>query len=429
MMKLTPAHQCQDRGLVSSSMAEEAMVAVRNLPDDAIPERTDSVPYPEVLPYPEDVLFPDDIEPEVKYATMPYHPGPGLGQGLEPRPDDAPTVTSPSHVQEGEFRAPAPPFLDPWSNGRQRPGVGSDIREDTLSSSTSSIDASNNPDYNCFSEAPIHVRPLQPCVSGPPRSPNHIATMATTVHQLETTLNQARARARTRDSMSPIPPKPNLRDSVGSSTAASVRSSLSDLHRERNSTFDAVSPLSHRTPSYPPDFQAQAHRHSQGHELSPHVEPLFARPSTLVAEGPVEDGLEPVVQVTGVPDGLMPVVVDEPATPPLDLVAQLGGCEITMDSSYYQFKGFCVGGMEVLQGGLGVKHIKKQVGILPGQPEFHLHRSSPLYHRALRRETLRSRNANRVPTSLSGRRSRETSTTRASSSMHPLLRTRRENTR
>lgn len=363
-MKLTPAHQDRDRESVSSSLALEGAVTIRSPSNDAIPKRTDSVPYPGVLPYPEDVPFPEDMEPEVKYATMPYHPGPL--PDVEPRSANTPTGTPLSQVQKGNPPAPPLPFLDAWSDGFQRPGVSPENRRDTLRSSNSSIDISNNSDYNCFPEVPRHVRPLQPSVPGPPRSPNHIATIATTVHGLEQTLDQARARARARDSMSPISPMPNPRDSVGSSTAASVRSSVSDPRRERNSTFDIVSPLSHKAPSYPLGFQAQAQNHSQGQERSAHVEPLFARPNTSIAASPAEDGLEPVVHVPGVPDGLMPVVVEsgaEPPAPPLDPAAQLGGCEITMDSSYYQFKGFCVGGMEVLQGGLGVKHIKKQVGI------------------------------------------------------------------
>lgn len=101
--------------------------------------------------------------------------------------------------------------------------------------------------------------------------------------------------------------------------------------------------------------------------------PSAARSSSLKIAGALplllrhkdDDGMQPVVLPLPalVPDGLMPVEEKEACEPglvPLGVEALLGGCELGLGSSYYQFKD-CAGAMEIMQGGLGVKYIKKQV--------------------------------------------------------------------
>jgi hypothetical protein len=87
-----------------------------------------------------------------------------------------------------------------------------------------------------------------------------------------------------------------------------------------------------------------------------------------------QPGLEPVVlgdgSAPGPPNGgpSSPVVLREP------------NCAITVDSSFYQLKGFCDGAKDIIRGGVGVKKIKKAV-------------SSPrtLQHHRIRKLTVHTR--------------------------------------
>lgn len=342
-MQLPPPHLDHDLESVSSSMTAGQAVMVRQPSDDDIPPRRESLPYPE------------GPEPDVKYATMPYPSAPN---------PDSPRVAHLPSVQEEEPPPPPPPFLDPWSQGSQNPSEEPDRRRDVIASSNSTLGPSTNSDYNSSPMITSNAKSPKPSSAVAPRSPNYIVTTAPAISQLEHAVGLPRYSGR--DSISPIPPMPNLRDSVGSSTNASARSSVSDARRERDSTFDIVSPISpmNRTSGYSLDSPTQ----SQSQKQSPHVPPLFTRPGTSFSANSVNDGMETVIlPMPSVPDGLIPVEVEvevsEPVSPLPEPEAQLGGCGIHLDSSYYQFKGFCNGAMEITQGGLGVKHIKKQVSI------------------------------------------------------------------
>lgn len=67
----------------------------------------------------------------------------------------------------------------------------------------------------------------------------------------------------------------------------------------------------------------------------------------------------------GVLDGLIPV--EEEGGPvgnetvEKGLERQLGSCVMKLHCSFYQLKGFCAGATEIVQGGLGIRHIRKQV--------------------------------------------------------------------
>jgi len=79
----------------------------------------------------------------------------------------------------------------------------------------------------------------------------------------------------------------------------------------------------------------------------------------IVAQNAEEQpGLEPVIRGNGSApgsDGGPPVVLREP------------NCAITVDSSFYQLKGFCDGAKDIIRGGVGVKKVRKVVGSSPFQ--------------------------------------------------------------
>lgn len=405
-MKLAPPHPDHHdlESLASSIAAEPAAVMVRQPSEDVIPWRRESLPYPE------------DTEPPVKYAIMPYPSGPS--PDLEPRRAESPSVALLRSVQEKEPAPRLPPFIDPWSHRF--------LDQDTVASSDSALASSNNSEYNAASPiiAGRASKPSRPSSAVPLRSPNRISTTSTTStmgHQLEQPGGLARFGAR--NSISPLqPPRPpNSRGSVGSSTNASARSSVSDPRRESHLTFDmVVSPISpmNRTSGYS-DFQSQGQ--------SPHVYPLFTRLAASAPASPQNDDPEPVIFPTiSIPDGLIPVEEDAvaSASPLLDPEAQLGGCSINLDSSFYQFKGFCEGAMEITRGGLGIRHIKKQVSIYAG-----LFGQTPSWltiscGRVSHRETSRLRNARYVPSSWSGKPLRGMSRTKVSFPWGLLTRTR-----
>lgn len=344
----------------SSPAVAEPSIVIRQSSDNLVPQHGESLPYPA------------DTEPEVKYAPMPYPTD--LNQDFEYRPSNLPSVVQLPSVREEEPLPPPPPLLDPWSDGSHKYGEGLDQGREIVASPDSAIGSENNSDYYSSSPAMTgHSTFTQPPI--PPRDPNRIITTATLGHSLEQTAGLARYRGR--DSISPISPRMNPRDSVASSANTSIRSSVSSHRRDRDSYFEAVSPVSPaaRAPTYLFDFQTQ----NQGH--SPHVPPLFAPRSASTSMGPVGDGLEPVVlPMPSIPDGLMPVEEEEieaPVSPLPDPESEFGGCAVKSNSSFHQFKGFCVGAVEAIQGGLGIKHIKKQVRVSPAGWSWLPHRDRP----------------------------------------------------
>lgn len=384
---------------ISSPPVAEPTISIRQPSDDSVPQRREPLPYPE------------ETEPEVKYASMPYPTD--LNQDFEYRLVDLPPVVQLPSVREEESPPPPPPLLDPWSNGSHSFGEGLDQRREAVASPDSAIGSEHNSDYNSSPVMTGHSKYTQPLI--PPRDPNRINTTATLGHSLEQTT--AWARYRGRDSISPISPRMNPRDSIASSANTSIRSSVSSQRRdrERDSYCEVASPVSPvaRAPTYASDFQTQ----NQG--PSPHVPPLFAPRGGSTSLSLVGDGLEPVVlPMPSVPDGLIPVEEEqmaEPVSPLPDPESQLGGCAIKSSSSFHHFKGFCAGAIEVIQGGLGIKHIKKQVRASTFRSDSHTITSADHFvYRVLPPVRSRLQSARRVISSLSGKPLSGMSTTRVS---------------
>lgn len=79
-----------------------------------------------------------------------------------------------------------------------------------------------------------------------------------------------------------------------------------------------------------------------------------------------QPGLEPMIRtpqrpIVAMDDGLIPVEPDKPLPTVPELPNRPQDCTITLNSSFYQLKGFCEGAKEVVRGGIGVKKTKKQV--------------------------------------------------------------------
>lgn len=272
---------------------------------------------------------------------MPWPPG----QEFEARQAESPVPQILPTVQEEEPSAPPHRMLDPWSQRSEDIEQGLELiaqRREHATYSDSAIGSEANSEHAYSPNITGQMKPpQQPAV--PPKSPSRIITPASLSPSVEQTISIVRAH-HGRESISPISQRLN-RDSVASSADTSLHSSVSDYRsRERDSYFDTASPVS---------------------PTSPHVRPLFAQTSSSTPTAHVNESLEPVMLPAPgiIPDGLMLAEEDttQPVWPFLAAEMQLGGCAISLHSSYYQFGGFCKGAMEIIQGGLGIKHIKKQV--------------------------------------------------------------------
>lgn len=316
-----------------------------------------SLPYRQSTPYPEDVQGDRD-----EYAAQ-WPPS----RVFDTRqPDTPPGFPLPTVLEEG-----SPPehsvMLDPWSRRSQDIEEGLELirrRRETSSCSDSAIGSEANSEHT---DSPSIIgqqqqqQEKQPPV--PPKSPARLVTPTATLGpSFEQTASFVRSYYG-RDSISPRPQQQRDSGALSLSTNASLRSS-----REGDSYFEAVSPLSSST-STRGLAESEASLNFRPRDRSPvqslHVLPLFTAQAfdsspTSQAGQPI-GGMEPVVLP---PPGLMMVEEKqacEPMGPLLDLEEKLGGCAINLNSSYYQFKGFCAGAVEIIQGGLGIKRIKKQV--------------------------------------------------------------------
>lgn len=318
-------------------------VVVRQPSDEVRPQHEQSPPYPDDT----------DAVRLVKYS-MPWPPGQEStdSQILPPVREEEP--------------APRPvSLLDPWFQRFQDLEQGLELiaqRREHASSSDSAIGSEVDSQQTYSPSLTIVPPPSLPAV--PPKSPYRILTHPTRGPTFEQTVNFIRYH-HGRESVSPLSPQHN-REFLASSENMSLQSSISD-HRscERDSYFDAVSPMTptHRTSDSSLGSQSQEVHQEQSN--SPHVRPLFAQTNSSASTARVTEGLEPVLLPASVtiPDGLMLVEEDanQPVLPAATLEMQLGGCGIRFNSSYYQLGGFCKGAMEIMQGGLGIKRIKKQV--------------------------------------------------------------------
>lgn len=312
-----------------------------------------------LLPYPEDVKG----EGQVK-DYMPWPPG----QEIEARQVES-TVSYLLPTVREEDPLPSPPphrLLDPWSQRSRDIEQGLELiaqRRDDTAYSDSAIGSEGNSEHAYSPSHTGQAKLPQPAV--PPKSPNRIAPLL-----LEETVSCVKS-LHGRDSISPISPQLN-RGSAAGSANTSIRSSVSERRsRERDSYFDAISPVSptRQASGYSLDAQSQGQYVGQprSRTQSPHVRPLFSQTPLSASTALGTEGLESVMLPAPslVPDGLMLAEEEEdaaqPALPDADLETQLGGCTIALNSSYYQLRGFCTGAVEVIQGGLGIKRVKKQV--------------------------------------------------------------------
>lgn len=82
------------------------------------------------------------------------------------------------------------------------------------------------------------------------------------------------------------------------------------------------------------------------------------QPGLIVAQNAEEQpGLEPVLSG----DGSAP----RSGGGPPSVALREPNCTITVDSSFYQLKGFCDGAKDIIRGGVGVKKVRKGVGAFP----------------------------------------------------------------
>lgn len=298
--------------------------------------------YKAILPYPDD----RDLDGHDTYTMPdPYPESPGLGldaRSAEPSPGLLlPTV----HEEEPQPRPP--PCLEPWSHRSQNSDGLVDIGNPWRGIPGFSDSAVGSEAGSEQEQSPIigvqHFNHQQPTI--PPRIPHRIVTPTTQGPLPDQTASTNRTRFQ--NIISPISPLSDQRDSYAGT--------VSPVSRAEN-RISAFSPL------------PQHEIHGQGF---PYVAPLAIRSSSSASTlAETHDDLRAVrLPALGVPDGLIPVEAEteEPVSPPPETATTFGGCVINLNSSYYQLGGFCSSAMEVIQGGLGFKHIKKQVSSMANQ--------------------------------------------------------------
>lgn len=312
------------------------------------------------LPYPEGPEADDQIYDALRHVAK-------LDVTLEETQTKALVVPP---YPEDEY-AQHPPIPDPWARTFHMPMEGAHTTVQRLgataaaSASWSHLHSGRNlsPD-----SGPISIS--FPAI--PPRSPARRSNTYSSNDQLGPAqhFTASSARFTGKESIPRATPSLSARaSSIGSSTIVSSQSSFSNHHHGRDSHADTVSPVS------VVDRDSVSSERS-GQSLQ--VQPLFTRSTAGYSIFPRDSHLK-VPEISGqvVPDGLIPVDGETtehapPVRPPPPVPDE---CSIKLDSSFYQFKGFCQGSMEILQGGIGVRRIKKQVSLVPTrdavQPRAH----------------------------------------------------------
>lgn len=329
------------------------------------PQCPDSVTYPvteDVPPYPESPLplpYPEGPEADGQIHDALRHVA-KLDKALEETPTEA-FAMLPYPVEEYESR---PGIPDPWPRNFLMPKEGphrtSQRLETTVSSASSASVSDYHPGRNLYPNSG-QMSVSFPAI--PPRSPARRSNTYYSNEQLVPPPDFASAPAiyRGKENISGASSSIYTRASIGSSTLISRQSSISDRRRGRESYSDIVSPL-------PAVDRDSVSSEKSGQSLQ--VKPLFARSTIGYSSFPVDKSLKvPAIPVQDVPDGLMPVD-NEPTeqAPPLRPPPPIPeDRSITLDSSFYHFKGFCQGSMEMIQGGLGFRRIKKQVSPVPSR--------------------------------------------------------------
>ncbi|CAN8102200.1 unnamed protein product [Discula destructiva] len=336
-----------DRETTSSPASCGPMVLIRQPSNEIGPQHGETLPYP------------DDDEADRHGYAMPRLPS----QEYDARQADMPPASLLPTVLEEEHPPSSSALLDPWSQRSLDIEQGLELigrRGETKTYSDSAIGSEANSEHayspTLFDQQHQQTKPSpQPPV--PPKSPARLVTPNASLG--------SSSGHHGRDNISPALSRQQQRDSIASlSVNVSVRSAGSDPPR-RNSYFDGVSPM---TPTHGSAGESLLEFQTKEQVHSPHVRPLFDQfgggsPASLA--GRMSEAMEPMSLPSPglITDGLIPVEADQvhqPVSPVVDMQAQLSDCALNLSSSYYRFKGFCAGAMEIVQGGLGIKHIKKQ---------------------------------------------------------------------
>lgn len=309
-------------------------------------------PYTESpLPYPEGPEADGQIHDALRHVAK-------LDTTLEETPAETFAVLP---YPEEEY-TPPPAIPGPWPRTfyTSREGLGRTAQRlgTTISSSGSTPGSDVYPGRN-LSQSSGQNGLSFPAV--PPQSPARLSNTQYSNGRLGPQPDFAAASARHRGTES-IPAAPSglsTRASTGSSTIISSQSSVSDYRRGERSYVDIVSPVSTVD-------RDSVSSERNGQPLQ--VPPLFARVTSESPGLPVGGSLRMLANTRqDVPDGLIPVDDETtefapPVRPPPPIPED---CSIMLNSSFYHFKGFCPGSMEIIQGGLGVRRIKKQVSPVP----------------------------------------------------------------
>lgn len=266
-----------------------------------------------------------------------------------------------------------PPIPDPWPRTFHMPMEGAHPTVHRLGTTASSAASASWSHLHSGRNMSPNSGPIKisfPAI--PPRSPARRSNTYSSNSQLGPAQDYTASSARYRGKESIPGATPSLSaraSSIGSSTIVSSQSSISNHYRGRDSRADTVSPVS------AVEWDSVSSERS-GQSLQ--VQPLFTRPTAGYSRFPVDSHLKvPEISGQDVPDGLIPVDDETtehaaPVRPPPPIPED---CSIKLDSSFYHFKGFCQGSMEILQGGIGVRRIKKQVSPVPTcdatQPRAH----------------------------------------------------------
>lgn len=299
------------------------------------------------LPYPEGPEADGQIYDAMRYVAK-------LDQTLE----EPPTETFAVLPYPEEESAQPPPIPNSWPRAFHTSREGLDRtaqRPGTTVSSAAPIPGSDACDGRNLSPTSGKIRLSFPAI--PPRSPARRSNAYYSNEHLGRLpdLVAESPRYGGKEDGSGVSPGIKTRASTRSSTVVSSQSSITDHYRGRESHSDIVSPIS---------SAGRGSISSEKHGQSLQVPPLFARSTAENSCLPVNGNLDVLAHsLQDVPDGLIPVDSEitelaPPLRPPPPVPED---CSISLDSSFYQFKGFCQGSMEMIQGGLGVRRIKKQV--------------------------------------------------------------------
>lgn len=343
-LRLKPVHIDLNAVATAASTATTPITAVGKR------MQNDTQPRSEHAPYPED----NELDFQVKYA-MSFVSDPGTE--ADEVPASSLRLQQHRNPRYEEVSPASPSTPDPWSSNAQ---VGLEVVDQprrTVDSRDPAVWPEPDLDHNPAGSLAFRVTPAQPAI--PNRNPSRAITGVTTPANTLSPPPELN-RAMGRESISSITTRVTSWDSAGSSAGTSIRSSNSNYRHERDSYPDGVSPIS-LAPRASPYLTI-----NEQHGQSPYVPPLFTRASPALSTNPTDDATEPAFlppSSLSVYDGLIPVE-EESVSPVVLPVSPLGGCAITLSSSFSQYKGFCRGAMEAIQGGVGIRHIKKQVSLL-----------------------------------------------------------------